>query len=110
MFNIRHLPRKTACPCLQVGAADGVGGGEAAEAVDVIAHHGVIVAGLAVALIGGEKELVAGGVVPGFAEGIVAHLGGGVAAGIGDEAMERWSWWWYFVPEESILARRAEPE
>jgi len=60
---------------------------EAGEAGHVVTGHGVVVAGFGIALVGGEEELVAGGVVPGFAEGEMAELGDGVAGRVGDEAV-----------------------
>jgi len=62
-------------------------GGEASEPVDVVAHHGVVVAGFGVAGIGGEEKLFAAGIVPGFSKRKVAKLRDRVAAGIRDHAV-----------------------
>src|SRR2546429_1239748 len=73
--------------CAVDGAIERIGGREPPEAIDVVPGHGVIVRGVGVALVGSEEELVIGGVVPWFAVGKMPHLGKGVAARVGDEAV-----------------------
>src|SRR5258707_12095531 len=60
---------------------------EAANTPDIVAGHCVVVAGFGVALVAGEVELVVRGVVPGIAEGKVAHLFESVSSRIGNQAI-----------------------
>src|SRR6185437_17128773 len=73
--------------CILSNAVGGIGGHKAAEAIDVVAGGGEVVAGFVVAGIGGEELLGAlARLIPGFAEGEVALLGERVAAGVGEQA------------------------
>src|SRR5882724_724257 len=72
---------------IEDASGEGVGGGEAAQAIDGGAHDGVVIAGFGIALVGGEFELGGGaGGVPVFAEWEMGLLADDSARGISGDA------------------------